>query len=390
MPSEPAPDRAGPIGASLTSESRSAGPASRALSLLVRAAKIGGINLLLIVLLLIPVELWFGRWLDGPGAVSMLDADPGRVEVRSSPLYPPGNRITNSRNQYGFRGGPADPGRIDVLAIGGSTTAERYIDDKDLWTAQLESGLHENGCPIAVANAGVDGYSTVGHIASSNGWFDRVPGLKPRFILAYIGINDAAVNPKAAWYEDSVRYKSRWRQIEHYVAARSALHRLRVTLRGWWQARQNQLVHDEVPITPSTVWEPASLPPDFDAVVRPKVEAYRQRLGHLTKRIHDFGAQPIYITQKRMDGRIVDGNWQQIVGSDGARNTATVDAINQATLAFCRDSGESCIDLAGRIDFAASEFADALHTNPAGSAHIGRFLARELGPVLCGETGRRR
>src|SRR5436305_587379 len=135
----------------------------------------------------------------------------------------------------------------------------------------------------------------------------RASGLKPRFRLAYIGIKDAAVNPKAAWYEDSVRYTSRWRQIEHYVAARSALHRLRVTLRGWWQARQNQLVHDEVPITPSTLWEPASLPPDFDAVVRPKVEAYRQRLTHLNKLIHDFGAQPVYITQKRMDGRIVDG-----------------------------------------------------------------------------------
>src|SRR5436190_5668556 len=297
MPSEPLPSRSGQIGAPLTQAARSAGSASRAVQLLGRAAKIAGVNLLLIVLLLIPLELWFGHWLDGPGAVSMLDANPGRVEHRSSPLYPPGNRITNSRTRYGFRGGPADPARIDVLALGGSTTAERYIDDKDIWTAQLEARLHETNCPIALANAGVDGYSTVGHIASFNGWFDRVPGLKPRFMLAYIGINDAAVNPKAAWYEDSVRYKSRWRQIEHYVAARSALHRLRVTLRGWWQARQNQLVHDEVPIAPSTVWEPTSLPPDFEAAVRPKVEAYRQRLGRLTKLIRDFGAQPIYIAQ---------------------------------------------------------------------------------------------
>ena len=32
-------------------------------------------------------------------------------------------------------------------------------------------------------------------------------------------------------------------------------------------------------------------------------------MSHLTKLIRDFGAQPIYSTQKRMDGRIVDGNW---------------------------------------------------------------------------------
>ena len=386
MPSEPLPDRASPIKTPLTNETRTAGPARRSWAPLRSAARIVGINLLLIVLLLIPVELWFGYWLDGPGAVSMLDANPGRIEVRSSPLYPPGTMITNSRNRYGFRGGPADPARIDVLALGGSTTAERYIDDKDMWTAQLETQLRQADCPIAIANAGVDGYSTVGDIASFNGWFDRVPGLKPHFMLVYVGINDAAVNPKAAWYEKSVRYKSQWRQIEHYIAARSALHRPRIALRGWWQARENQLIHDELPITAGTRWEPASLPFDFAATMAPKVEAYRRRLSRLTQLIRDFGARPVYITQRRMDGRRVDGHWQQIVESDGARHTAAVDAINQATLGFCRDSGETCIDLAERIDFSSSEFADAIHTNPAGSAHIGRFLARELAPVLCAET----
>src|ERR1700752_4704307 len=115
MPSEPAGDR------------RGMGLTRRAFALARRGARIVGINLLILLVLLIPVELWFGRWLDGPGAVSMLEANPGRVEHRSSPLYPSGTRITNSRNQYGFRGGPTDPARIDVLAIGGSTTAERYI-----------------------------------------------------------------------------------------------------------------------------------------------------------------------------------------------------------------------------------------------------------------------
>ena len=116
MPSEPLPRRSGQIGAPPTQAARSAGPASRPLSLLRRAVKIVSINLLLIVLLLIPLELWFGHWLDGPGAVSMLDANPGRVEHRSSPLYPPGNRITNSRTRYGFRGGPADPSHRHALS----------------------------------------------------------------------------------------------------------------------------------------------------------------------------------------------------------------------------------------------------------------------------------
>jgi hypothetical protein len=209
-------------------------------------------------------------------------------------------------------------------------------------------------------------------------------------MLVYVGINDAAVNPQAAWYEDSVRYKSRWRQIEHYIASRSAVHRLQIALRGWWQARENQLIHDELPITAGTQWEPASLPPDFAATMAPKVEPYRQRLGRLTQLIHGLGARPVYITQRRMDGRHVDGHWQQIVGSDGARHAAAVDAINQATLGFCHDAGETCVDLADGINFSSSDFADAIHTNPAGSAHIGRFLARDLAPVLCAEATRHR
>jgi len=386
MPSEPVRDRAEPTG----EVSRGLRPTRRALGFLRQAAKIAGVNLLVFVVLLIPVELWFGRWFAGPGAVSMFDATPGRVEVRSSPLYPAGNAITNSRDRYGFRGGSADPARIDVLVLGGSTTAERYIDDKDIWTAQLEGLLRQSDCPITIANAGVDGYSTVGHIASFAGWFDRVPGLRPRFMLVYLGINDAAVNPRAAWYEDSVRYKSRWRQFEHYVAARSALRRLYVSLRGYWQARRNQLVHDEVPITPGSVWQAASLPPDFERTIDEKAQAYRARLRRLTELVRGFGAQPIYITQKRMDGRLVEGEWQQVAGSDGAQNTATVMAINRGTLAFCRETGEVCIDLAEKIEFAPGEFADALHTNPAGSAHIARFLAGELGPLLCGAAGSRR
>src|SRR5262245_40943943 len=115
MPSDRATHRGGPLGA--TKPPQAAARARRAWPLLVRALKIIGVNLLLLILLLIPVELWFGHWLDGPGAISMLDANPGRVEVRSSPLYPPGITITSSRNKYGFRGGPGDPAKIDALVL---------------------------------------------------------------------------------------------------------------------------------------------------------------------------------------------------------------------------------------------------------------------------------
>ena len=89
--------------------------------------------------------------------------------------------------------------------------------------------------------------------------------------------------------------------------------------------------------------------------VSDKLRAYRARLVQLNALIRKFGARPIYVTQPRVDGRLVDGQWQQIAGSDGARDTATVAAINRTTLAFCRDTGATCIDLAGQLDFAPGD-----------------------------------
>ena len=79
---------------------------------------------------------------------------------------------------------------------------------------------------------------------------------------------------------------------------------------------------------------------------------------------------------------ILDG-WEATRQLKNASDTKSIPII--ALTAHAMTSDEERARQAG-----CDEFADALHTNAAGSAHIGRFLARELGPVLCGETGRRR
>ena len=347
-----------------------------------RVLAVGAVNLLVLVALAVPVELIFGDWLGG-GELAMLNVRPNTLDVEASPLYPPGTKITFSRDKYGFRAGAGEPSRIDVLAIGGSTTNERLLDDADLWTARLQRALAERGCALTIANAGVDGYSTVGHIVSFSRWFDRVPGLHPRHVLVYVGINDALLSPGQENPGDSQQFKSRWRRLEHYVAAHSALRRVYVTIRGWWAARRGGVLRGELPINPETAWEPTQLPPGFAAAAAAKAAVYRRRLERLDGLVRQFGATPIYITQARVDGRIVDGEWRQIVGSHGAEDTADLLAINQATLGFCRDTGETCVDLAGEIRFAPGDFYDAVHNTLAGSERIARFLAPALVPILC-------
>jgi lysophospholipase L1-like esterase len=353
-----------------------------------RALKVIGVNVLICLALLVPIELIFGDWLTEDTDLSMLNVRPNTIDVEPSPVYPAGRMITYSRDKYGFRGGAGDASRIDVLAVGGSTTNERYVDDSDTWAVRLQRLLGERNCPLTIANAGVDGYSTIGHIASFDQWFDRVPGLKPRIVLVYAGINDALLNPSAMPADDRRKYGSWWREAEHYVAAHSAVRRLYVTLRGWWRAREGHVLHGEVPVTKDTAWEPASLPADFAAQAARRTAPYRDRLQRLNQLIHGFRATPVYITQVRVDGRETDGRWQQVAGSRGAFDTAMLLAIDRATLDFCRDTAETCIDLAGRIHFEPADHYDAVHTTPSGSTRTAAFLAPELSPILCKSAAR--
>jgi hypothetical protein len=355
----------------------------RGLPFFLRISRIVVTNFMVFLVLLVPVELIFGGWVTSEGDISKLNVRPNTLDVQSSPLYPPGRKITYSRNEYGFRGNHRPAGSIGVLAIGGSTTNERFVDDADTWTARLEKLLRENNCPIVISNAGIDGYSTAGNIASFNGWFNRIPGLRPRFILVYTGLNDAALAPSAELAAVDQKFDTAWRRIEHYVAGNSAIRRLYVGLRGWWNARAANLLHGELPVASQAVWEPAILPLAFETEIAPKANAYHARLERLTKLIRDFGSQPIYITQRRMDGRVVDGRWQQIAGSNGAKDAATLAVINRTTLSFCLQSDQICIDLGSTLSFEPGDFYDAVHTTPAGSARIADFLARVLTPILC-------
>jgi lysophospholipase L1-like esterase len=349
---------------------------------LARTARIIGINLAVLLALLIPIELVFGEWFSSENAITMLNVGPNTLTIKPSFLYPPGTTITYRRNAYGFRGPAQDPSHTDVLAIGGSTTNERFVDEKDTWVVRLEALMRQRNCPLSIANTGIDGYSTVAHIASFDTWFNHVPGLKPRFVLAYIGINDAGIEPGVVFQADSMRYAGWSRRLAHYLAANSAIHRLYAQLHGWWRAREAGLLHGEASMHGPVVWVAAPPGEPSPKKIAAQVRGYRNRLEELNRRIRAFGAQPIYITQVRIDGREVDGAWQEF-DQDGAKYTATTEAIDRETLAFCRDSGEVCVDLAGKLAIPHDEFYDSMHLTPAGSALVAHFLADELAPTLC-------
>lgn len=156
------------------------------------------INLMVMATLLLFIELIFGAWLFPTnslkffGVLANMDE---QIEVDFFSETPV--TIHHTRDQYGLRGQSTfnQPEKIDILTVGGSTTFQKFIDDSDTWQEHLEAKLKASGKKLTVSNAGINGHSTHAHIRSFDLWFSTIEGLKPSYILFYIGVNDYLPRP---------------------------------------------------------------------------------------------------------------------------------------------------------------------------------------------------
>lgn len=349
------------------------------------AAKIAGANAAGLLAILVAAELVFGNWIFGPefGFLNIRHGERHRLDV--SEFIPGGGIITYTRDEYGLRGDyGGDPKNIDILVIGGSTTNERFIDDADIWTARLQENFERAGAPVKIANGGIDGQSSRGHIKAFELWFPGIPGLKPKFVLAYMGINDTAVAGAADPKFDDMKSPELLRRVRHYVMNHSVLYNQFRQIRGIFKARDAKLMHGGNSFK-SGVWTPVN---DFTDLAKLKTEqaarlgGYRRRLETLAGAIRAFGAEPIFVTQPVGEFKIAQGRLLKLMQpSDLAKDSRVSDGLlktmnlfNGVTLAACAKLKARCADLARRIQFKDGDFYDALHTTPAGSKRIADFL----------------
>jgi len=342
------------------------------------------VNLAVLAALLIVVELILGTWFFGANLGSLNVHTNVQLRIADSPHYPPGTIAHYRRDRYGLRGDyGGDPSRITLLAVGGSTTNEQFVGENDTWSSIVGRELRAQGKPVVVANAGVDGHSTAGHIRSFDHWFAKIPGLKPRTIVYFIGINDRGVAPDAVTGADLLSHDGAYRRIRTYVENNSALIRGVRTVRGWLAARRIGVHHGSGKgETRDSRWVPAKVAPDLAARLKPNVEGYARRLHLLHAKVLAFGATPIYVTQINGDGRLVEGAVREIEGSGGGTTFVELSLYNAELLKFCAEAKAQCIDLAGELRFGAGDFYDSVHTTPQGSRKVGQYLAAKLAPLI--------
>jgi len=85
-----------------------------------------------------------------------------------------------------------------IFAIGGSTTEQIYLDDRNTWTHLLQEHLSKTS-KLEVINTGVSGLRAKHHLAT----FQKIIGLHPDLVIFLVGINDWNWHIKEAFSEDN-------------------------------------------------------------------------------------------------------------------------------------------------------------------------------------------
>lgn len=351
-------------------------------------ARVIAVNAGLLAAVILAAELLFGTWLFGPsfGALNLPRDIQRRFDV--SALRPADGPVLYTRDRWAFRGRYESPGTIGILAVGGSTTNEVNVGDGETWTDRLGQRFAEAGINLSVVNAGAEGQSTVGHIRNFETWFTLIPGLKFRYLLAYVGVNDMALGPRGAdaiqAAYDRAESPERMRRFRQYIANHSALYRLWRTLRGVREASVAKVTHARVEHA-GMAWvespEPAVSPPAEGSDLAARLEGYRSRVAELIRRARAAGAEAIVVTQARSNWRRDAGKLLFARGVDGKPDVSgyvETTLFNRAAMAACQAANGICLDLGTEIEFRPGDFYDWVHTTPEGSARIADYLFAKL------------
>lgn len=353
---------------------------------IISTTKVIAVNLLVLVIGLVCVELIFGGWIYAT-RLNTLNLIKG-VELTSDvdDLYTTDNQqIIYKRDAHGLRGEYTATDKIDILTMGGSTTDQRYITEGATWQDVLRGEFRRAGKSISIANAGVDGHSTYGHLKAFDWWLPQIPNLTPKYILLYVGINDFYKAPDN--YDFSGGRSSTRHYLRQQIRQKSALYYLFRTTKDLifsHEARHKAINYGSV------AWTDAPLASNHARLSRERVDSYSERLKRLNERVRAMNATPIFVTQsigrcERRDGKLfgtTDTKTFDETTINGVDHCIILELLNDVTMRACRESNGVCIDLARELEFDANDYYDFFHNTPQGAEKIGRYLHAKLDPLF--------
>ena len=349
-------------------------------------------NISFIAAAVIFVELIFGSWLPWKKIDPiLLFSQPRNVNIS---FQTPWGLAKYSRDSYGLRGLGSKIKDIRIVSVGGSTTDQRYIDDRDTWSEVLERCV-SNSNTVEVVNAGVDGQTTFGHLKSLQQWLSKIDGLQPQYLLFYVGINDWFLKKEKILQDTSLLKKALW-------IHNSALYAMYIHSKNFFSKRkERQPAHT----FRSTELYTLTVPPNATDIsvhtilnnnfLQLDLDALALRIEALIDETHKMGSVPIFVSQRtslwgHYQGKIYGrkalsfppeyetlSKFSPMTGIDFF-NLERVQAKHIQNI--CDMSGSECLFIdAGFVPFVMSkDFYVDFHNTPAGSKRLGNFICNEL------------
>ena len=280
-----------------------------------------------------------------------------------------GPGLITSHNSWGSRG--AEPGERwkkaakRIIVVGGSTTYDLTVSDKDTWVLRLDEHL---GDGVVVVNFGVPGHSTAEHVVLTSLVLSQY---QPDVVLFYVGANDVR---------------------------NSHLANLRTDYSGYHLLNQYANLSLDVPYSffaftylfkqfkgflPSTLYF-ISRTADTSGKASGELDTrlakiYRRNIRLLATITRTIGAVPVFIPQvlnKAAWTSDETGGWNVNVPKNAV--PALNEAFNAIMMEAARDVGAPVVAAPAAHAWKKTDFADEYHFSPAGARTFARLVTKGL------------
>jgi len=345
--------------------------------------KIVSINIFVFLVLILLFELFLGNWLIRKDNYNSLLIPRQQTDILDNLPYKSEKLGLFTRDKNGFRSNTYNLIDVDILVIGGSTTEEREVDDNLIWTKIFEENLKET---FKVLNAGIGGQTSYGHSLIYDLWFSKHTNLKPKYILVYLGINDA-LNLVESIDSDINEQKGRvineknkdllinnlyYERLVQNIKNKSIIHNLYLILKGNILSRKYKITYNNRPMEHKA--HVTSPPIKLNKISQKNYikfkNFYNENLYKILELEKIYKSKVIFINQN-----VSNRHWIY----------PYVNIINLFTNEFCNKNNTTCFNIANEIEIHNTNydlFYDGIHTTPIGSAKIGNIISNKFNKML--------
>lgn len=305
--------------------------------------------------------------------------------------------ITNTCNSLGFRGPdpPADfANRLSVVAVGGSTTECKMLNDGETWPEVLGRELAPRFPDVWVNNAGQDGHSTWGHAMLVE---QHLRELKPKVCLFLVGVNEIGRLDLSS-YDASL--DAGQQGLFRRLAAASELVSLVRALVRTRRAHAMGVAHavHDLRTIPDYVVPPNDRETELQFHRVRCLDAYRDRLRRLLQLTRAIPSQPILVTQPALYGDVVDPTTGVALGTravdtdyldstgvrhlDGKLAWEILELYNDVTREVAQATDTQLIELGRTLPKDSALYYDWVHYTAQGARVVAGIVAARLVEIL--------